>query len=36
MQALDDEIDDIHNLIHHEMENWEAAMIEKKKKWAYN
>ena len=29
MQALDDEIDDIHNLIHHEMENWEAAMIEK-------
>ena len=29
MQALDEEIDDIHNQIHHEMENWEAAMQEK-------
>lgn len=29
MQALDEEIDDIHNQIHHEMENWEAAMLEK-------
>ena len=29
MQALDEEIDDIHNEIHHEMEKWELAMIEK-------
>lgn len=29
MQALDSEIDDIHNAIHHEMEDWEAAMNEK-------
>lgn len=29
MQALDEEIDDIHNLLHHEMEDWEAAMEEK-------
>ena len=29
MQELDDEIDEIHNLIHHEEEKWEAAMLEK-------
>lgn len=29
MQTLDEEIDDIHNEIHHEMEKWELAMIEK-------
>ena len=29
MQALDEEIDVIHNEIHHEMEKWELAMIEK-------
>ena len=29
MQALDEEIDDIHNLLHHEMDDWEKAMEEK-------
>ena len=29
MQKLDEEIDDIHNLLHHEEEKWEAAMLEK-------
>lgn len=29
MQALDEEIDDIHNLLHHQEEIWELAMLEK-------
>ncbi len=32
MQALDEEIDDIHNLIAHEMEKWEEAMEQEEKK----
>lgn len=29
MQALDEEIDEIHNLLHHQEELWELAMLEK-------
>ncbi len=32
MQSLDEEIDEIHNLIHHEMEKWEEAMLIEEKK----
>lgn len=32
MQELDDLIDEIHNRIHHKMEEWEAAMIEREEK----